>query len=42
MLNLLIAFISDSYEDVVSKKSASFAYERAEIIDRIDNLLLLK
>ena len=39
MLNLLIAFISDSYEEVVSKKAPSFAYERINIISEIDKTL---
>lgn len=36
MLNLLIAFISDSYDDVVSKKDSAFLFERCEIIYHID------
>ena len=36
MLNLLIAFINDSYENLVSSKDAAFISERVTIISYIE------
>eukprot|EP00828_Plagiopyla_frontata_P008804 TRINITY_DN14453_c0_g1_i3.p2 TRINITY_DN14453_c0_g1~~TRINITY_DN14453_c0_g1_i3.p2 ORF type:complete len:182 (-),score=29.22 TRINITY_DN14453_c0_g1_i3:60-605(-) len=36
MLNLLIAFINDSYENLVTTKQIAFAYERVQLIAAIE------
>jgi hypothetical protein len=38
MLNLLIAFIGDSYEKVVALERQNFNYERAHLLLEIDIL----
>lgn len=40
MLNLIISFIGDSYDDVSSKKQSAFTYERNQIINEIDKFHL--
>jgi hypothetical protein len=39
MLNLLIAFISDSYEKIAALEKHNFNYERANLLLEIDVLL---
>lgn len=39
MLNLIISFIGDSYEDVVSKKDSTFTNLRCRIIKNIEQSL---
>lgn len=39
MLNLIISFIGDSYEDVVSKKDSTFTNLRCRIIKNIEHSL---
>ena len=36
MLNLLIAFISDSYENIIQSKDVAFISERANLIAYIE------